>query len=196
MATQRRRGQRPEIGRAIGNLMTALRNRIAHEGWNEELLEEVVDILDEAAQRIERVKDAKERRRLSRAPPFDDALVDVHDGGVDLVPVHRLGESRVLPRHGWRAGPGRLVVGQLIGHGVDIAGLCQSPVTPSCTRLVAPDAAAARTGSPQAIASSVTLPNVSVTDGLRNTSVEASAVASSSPVNCPVKIASGSRSWK
>ena len=55
----RRRGQRPEIGRAIGNLMTALRNRIAHQGWNEELLEEVVDILDEAAQRIERVKDAK-----------------------------------------------------------------------------------------------------------------------------------------
>jgi DNA-binding PadR family transcriptional regulator len=57
----RRRGQRPEIGRAIGNLMTALRNRIAHDGWNEELLEEVVDILDEAAQRIERVKDAKEK---------------------------------------------------------------------------------------------------------------------------------------
>ena len=55
----RRRGQRPEIGRAIGNLMTALRNRIAHEGWHEDLLEEVVDILDEAAQRIERVKDAK-----------------------------------------------------------------------------------------------------------------------------------------
>jgi DNA-binding PadR family transcriptional regulator len=55
----RRRGQRPEIGRAIGNLMTALRNRIAHDGWNEQLLEEVVDILDEAAQRIERVRDAK-----------------------------------------------------------------------------------------------------------------------------------------
>ena len=55
----RRRGQRPEIGRAIGNLMTALRNRIARQGWNDELLEEVVDILDEAAQRIERVKDAK-----------------------------------------------------------------------------------------------------------------------------------------
>jgi DNA-binding PadR family transcriptional regulator len=57
----RRRGQRPEIGRAIGNLMTALRNRIAHEGWNDELLEEVVDILDEAAQRIERVREAKEK---------------------------------------------------------------------------------------------------------------------------------------
>ena len=55
----RRRGQRPEIGRAIGNLMTALRNRVVHDGWNEQLLEEVVDILDEAAQRIERVKDAK-----------------------------------------------------------------------------------------------------------------------------------------
>ena len=55
----RRKGHRPEIGRAIGNLMTALRNRIAHEGWNEQLLDEVVDILDEAAQRIERVKDAK-----------------------------------------------------------------------------------------------------------------------------------------
>ena len=57
----RRRGQRPEIGRAIGNLMTALRNRIAHDGWNEQLLDEVVDILDQAAQRIERVRDAKPR---------------------------------------------------------------------------------------------------------------------------------------
>jgi DNA-binding PadR family transcriptional regulator len=56
-----RRGQRPEIGRAIGNLMTALRNRIAHEGWNDQLLDEVIDILDEAAQRIERVRDAKEK---------------------------------------------------------------------------------------------------------------------------------------
>ncbi len=60
---KRRRGQRPEIGRAIGNLMTALRNRIAHEGWNEQLLDEVVDILDDAAQRIERVKDAKREGR-------------------------------------------------------------------------------------------------------------------------------------
>jgi DNA-binding PadR family transcriptional regulator len=51
-----RRGQRPEIGRAIGNLMTALRNRVAHDGWNEALLEEVIDILDDAAQRIERAK--------------------------------------------------------------------------------------------------------------------------------------------
>ena len=53
-----RHGQRPEIGRAIGNLMTALRNRVAHDGWNEQLLEEVIDILDEASQRIERAKAA------------------------------------------------------------------------------------------------------------------------------------------
>ena len=56
--SHRRRGHRPEIGRAIGNLMNALKNRIAHEGWNETLLNEVVDILDEAAQRIERAKPA------------------------------------------------------------------------------------------------------------------------------------------
>ena len=60
---KRRRGQRPEIGRAIGNLMTALRNRIAQEGWNEQLLDEVVDILDDAAQRIERVKDPRREDR-------------------------------------------------------------------------------------------------------------------------------------
>jgi DNA-binding PadR family transcriptional regulator len=52
----RRHGQRPEIGRAIGNLMTALRNRVARDGWNDRLLEEVIDILDDAAQRIERAK--------------------------------------------------------------------------------------------------------------------------------------------
>ena len=56
--SHRRRGHRPEIGRAIGNLMNALKNRIAHEGWNDTLLNEVVDILDEAAQRIERAKPA------------------------------------------------------------------------------------------------------------------------------------------
>ena len=56
IGSHRRRGHRPEMGRAIGNLMAALKNRIAHEGWNEALLNEVVDILDEAAQRIERAK--------------------------------------------------------------------------------------------------------------------------------------------
>jgi len=36
--------------------MAALRHRIASEGWNEDLLEEVIDVLDDAAQRIERAK--------------------------------------------------------------------------------------------------------------------------------------------
>jgi len=66
----RRHGQRPEIGRAIGNLMTALRNRVAAEGWHEDLLEEVVDILDDAAQRIERAK--KARRPEADEPEADD----------------------------------------------------------------------------------------------------------------------------
>ena len=52
----RRRSHRPEMGRAVANLMTALKNRIAHEGWNEDLLNEVIDILDDAAQRIERLR--------------------------------------------------------------------------------------------------------------------------------------------
>jgi hypothetical protein len=46
----------PPIGRAIGNLMAALRNRVAHDGFDEALVHEVTAILDEAAQRIERLK--------------------------------------------------------------------------------------------------------------------------------------------
>ena len=54
--SSRRKSSRPEIGRAVGNLMAALRNRVAQEGWNEALLNEVTDILDEAAKRIERLR--------------------------------------------------------------------------------------------------------------------------------------------
>ena len=54
--TRRRRHDRPEIGRAMGNLASALRNRIATEGWNNDLLNEVVDIIDDAARRIERAQ--------------------------------------------------------------------------------------------------------------------------------------------
>ena len=46
----------PPVGRAIGNLMQALRNRVAHEGFDEALVHEITAILDEAAQRIERLK--------------------------------------------------------------------------------------------------------------------------------------------
>ncbi|RST31600.1 PadR family transcriptional regulator [Sphingomonas ginkgonis] len=45
----------PNLGRAVGNLMHALKNRVAHGGWNDELVHEVTAILDEAAQRIERL---------------------------------------------------------------------------------------------------------------------------------------------
>ena len=46
----------PAIGRAVKNLMTALSHRIGRDGLNEDLLHEIAAILDEAAQRIERVK--------------------------------------------------------------------------------------------------------------------------------------------
>jgi DNA-binding PadR family transcriptional regulator len=59
--SRRRRHDRPEIGRAMGNLASALRNRIATEGWNNDLLNEVVDIIDEAARRIERAQKAGDR---------------------------------------------------------------------------------------------------------------------------------------
>jgi DNA-binding PadR family transcriptional regulator len=46
----------PAIGRAVKNLMSALTHRIGRDGLDEELLHEIAAILDEAAQRIERVK--------------------------------------------------------------------------------------------------------------------------------------------
>jgi DNA-binding PadR family transcriptional regulator len=46
----------PAIGRAVRNLMTALSHRIGREGLDDDLLHEIAAILDEAAQRIERVK--------------------------------------------------------------------------------------------------------------------------------------------
>ena len=52
-----REGSRhPPIGRAIGNLMNALRHRVQRDGFDEQLVHEITTILDEAAQRIERVK--------------------------------------------------------------------------------------------------------------------------------------------
>ncbi|WP_275887903.1 MULTISPECIES: PadR family transcriptional regulator [Sphingomonas] len=54
--SSRRESQRPEIGRAMGNLMHALKNRVQRDGWTDELLADVTDILDDAAKRIERLK--------------------------------------------------------------------------------------------------------------------------------------------
>ena len=44
------------IGRGIQNLMAAVRNRVSRVGWDEDLTHEITAILDEAAQRIERLK--------------------------------------------------------------------------------------------------------------------------------------------
>lgn len=46
----------PAIGRAVRNLMTALSHRVGREGLDDELLHEIAAILDDAAQRIERIK--------------------------------------------------------------------------------------------------------------------------------------------
>jgi DNA-binding PadR family transcriptional regulator len=46
----------PAIGRAVKNLMTALSHRVSRDGFNEDLLHEVAAVLDEAAQKIERIK--------------------------------------------------------------------------------------------------------------------------------------------
>ncbi|HET7576242.1 MAG TPA: PadR family transcriptional regulator [Sphingomicrobium sp.] len=46
----------PAIGRAVRNLMTALGHRLKAEGFDEELFLEVAAILDDAAQKIERVR--------------------------------------------------------------------------------------------------------------------------------------------
>ena len=50
----------PAIGRAVKNLMTALSHRVSRDGFDEDLLHEIAAILDEAAQRIERVKAARD----------------------------------------------------------------------------------------------------------------------------------------
>ena len=55
-APQDRSAAGPAIGRAVKNLMTALSHRVGRNGLDDELLHEMASILDEAAQRIERIK--------------------------------------------------------------------------------------------------------------------------------------------
>ena len=50
----------PAIGRAVKNLMTALSHRVSRDGFDEDLFLEIAAILDEAAQRIERIKPTRE----------------------------------------------------------------------------------------------------------------------------------------
>jgi DNA-binding PadR family transcriptional regulator len=56
LAPEERHQAGPAIGRAVRNLMTALSHRIGRDGLNDELLHEIAAVLDEAAQRIERIK--------------------------------------------------------------------------------------------------------------------------------------------
>jgi DNA-binding PadR family transcriptional regulator len=56
LAPDERHDAGPAIGRAVRNLMTALSQRVSREGLDEELLHEIAAILDDAAQRIERIK--------------------------------------------------------------------------------------------------------------------------------------------
>lgn len=46
----------PAIGRAVKNLMTALSHRVGRDGLSDDLLHEIAAVLDEAAQKIERIK--------------------------------------------------------------------------------------------------------------------------------------------
>jgi DNA-binding PadR family transcriptional regulator len=56
LAPEERAEAGPAIGRAVKNLMTAMSHRVGRDGFDEDLLHEIAAILDEAAQRIERVK--------------------------------------------------------------------------------------------------------------------------------------------
>jgi DNA-binding PadR family transcriptional regulator len=56
LAPDHDRNAGPAIGRAVKNLMTALSHRVSRDGLDDDLLHEIAAILDEAAQRIERVK--------------------------------------------------------------------------------------------------------------------------------------------
>jgi len=56
LAPDERPSAGPAIGRAVKNLMTALSHRVGRDGLDEELLLEIAAVLDEAAQKIERVR--------------------------------------------------------------------------------------------------------------------------------------------
>jgi DNA-binding PadR family transcriptional regulator len=56
LAPNRSHSAGPAIGRAVKNLMNALSHRVSRDGFDEDLLHDIAAILDEAAQRIERVK--------------------------------------------------------------------------------------------------------------------------------------------
>ena len=120
----------PAIGRAVKNLMTALSHRIGRDGLDEDLLHEIAAILDEAAQKIERVK-LEPTKSLAASHPgqplaLDDrVLVDAEHRRVDRVPVHRLGDGE--PRLAVAAAQLGIAGISLerVGEPVDVAGVDQ-----------------------------------------------------------------------
>ncbi len=58
-AKRRRTGGAP-IGRAVSNLLAAIWHRVTRDDMNDEALHDIAAILDEAAQKIERLKSARE----------------------------------------------------------------------------------------------------------------------------------------
>ena len=50
------RAGRAPIKRAVGNLLSALWHRVSHEEMDEDTLHQIAAVLDEAAQKIERLK--------------------------------------------------------------------------------------------------------------------------------------------
>jgi hypothetical protein len=56
MGPDRDRHGSPTIKRAVGNLLQALWHRVSHENVNETTVHDIAAILDDAAQRIERLK--------------------------------------------------------------------------------------------------------------------------------------------
>src|SRR5207342_3174232 len=58
-------------------------------------------------------------------PPIDHSFINVHDDGVDLVPVHCLGELQPCSAMGGTQGRVALVHRQLISEGIDVARFAQ-----------------------------------------------------------------------
>ena len=55
MSGNEERNRAPELFRAMGNLVGVLKNKYRHGGFDESAIEEIVDIIDDAAKRIERL---------------------------------------------------------------------------------------------------------------------------------------------
>jgi len=123
-------------------------------------------------------KGEESARRLFLA---DQAQIGFGNGLVDAVPAE-IEAARFAGGAVARAQGGVDDIGaQRFGKGMDRAGADQPSIDVIFNEAFAAVASAATTGRAQAIASSVTLPKVSVIDGLNSTSIEATARPRSAP---------------